>query len=239
MLGREKLPDDNPAAGDENEEDGRRPEGAPGNERAVVASCAEPPRGVQLSQWDIEQQRASKNIALAYVADILSCRSTRAMTVVIVDVSLPLEIEAGNTCRYMESLDGVFSWCLKMATACRLHVVHECVDAASSKLLAQRTGWCDEALECIPLSEATIQTMAHALGDLFRLIISKELLFQRTYFDCILGKFVALVSSDDEAASFGVHARLKQWKSSRSWATLTGTQGIAQLLLVAPSHLAT
>ena len=71
---------------------------------------------------------------------------------------------------------------------CRLHVVHECVDAASSELLAQRTGWCDE--------------MSHALGDLFRLIISKELLFQRTYFDCILGKFVALVSSDDEAASF-------------------------------------
>ena len=90
LLGGEKLPNDNPAAGDEKEKDGGRPEGAPGNERAVVASCAEPPRGVQLSDWDIEQQRASKKNALAYVADILSCRSTRAMTVVIVDVSLPL-----------------------------------------------------------------------------------------------------------------------------------------------------
>ena len=44
----------------------------------------------------------------------------------------------------------------------------------------------------------TIQTMAHALGDFLRWIISKELLFQRTYFDCIPGKFVALVSNDDE-----------------------------------------
>ena len=43
-----------------------------------------------------------------------------------------------------------------------------------------------------------IQTMAHALGDFLRLIISKELLFQRTYFDCIPGKFVVLVSKDDE-----------------------------------------
>ena len=31
-----------------------------------------------------------------------------------------------------------------------------------------------------------------------RLIISKELLFQRTYNDCIPGKFVVLVSNDDE-----------------------------------------
>ena len=100
----------------------------------VVASCAEPPRVVQLSDWDIEQQRASKTNTLAYVADILSCSSTRAMTVVIVDVSLPLEIEAGKTCRYMESPDGVFSWYLKMATACGLHVVHECVGAAYSEL---------------------------------------------------------------------------------------------------------
>ena len=109
LLGREKLLDDNPAAGDENEEDGRRLEGAPGNERAVVAGCAEPPRGVQPSDWDIQQQRGSKEHTLAYVADILSCRSTRAMAVVIVDVSLPLEVEAGKTCRYMESSDGVFS----------------------------------------------------------------------------------------------------------------------------------
>ena len=91
LYGREKPPDDSPAAGDENKEGGRRPEGAPGNERAVVASCVEPPRGVQLSDWDIEQQRAIKKNTLAYVADIFSCRSTRAMTVVIVDVSLPLE----------------------------------------------------------------------------------------------------------------------------------------------------
>ena len=167
-----EVPADNPAAGDEIEEDGRRPEGAPGNERAVVASCAEPPRGVQLSDRDIEQQCASKKNTLASVADILSCRSTRAMTVVIVDVSLPLEIEAGKTCRYMESPDGVFSWYLKMATACGLHVVHECVDAAYSELLAQRMGLCDEALECMPLSEATIQTMAHALGDFLHFIIS-------------------------------------------------------------------
>ena len=84
------LPGDNPAAGDQNEEDGRRLEGAPGNERAVVAGCAEPPRGVQLSDWDIDKQRASKNNTLAYVlTDILSCMSTRAMTVVIVHVSLP------------------------------------------------------------------------------------------------------------------------------------------------------
>ena len=98
----------------------------------------------------------------------------------------------------MESPDGVFSWYLKMATACGLHVVHECVNAAYSELQAQRMGLCDEALECIPFSEATIQTMAHALGDFLRLIISKELLFQRTCFDCIPGKFVALVSNDDE-----------------------------------------
>ena len=49
LLGREKHLGDNPEAGDENEEDGRRPEEAPGNERAVVAGCVEPPRGVQLS----------------------------------------------------------------------------------------------------------------------------------------------------------------------------------------------
>ena len=47
--------------------------GAPGNERAVVAVGAEPPRGVQLSDWGIEQQRASKKSTLAYIADILSC----------------------------------------------------------------------------------------------------------------------------------------------------------------------
>ena len=113
---------------------------------------------MQLSDWDIEQQRASKKHTVAYVAHILSCRSTRAMTVVIVDVSLPLEIEAGKTDQYMESPDGVFSWYLKMATACGLHVVHECVDAAHSELLAQRMGLCDEALECVPLSEATIRS---------------------------------------------------------------------------------
>ena len=107
---------------------------------AVVAGCAQPPRGVQLSDWDIEQQGASKKNTLAYVADILSCRSTRAMTVVIVDVSLPLEVEAGETCRHMDSPDGVFSWYLKMATACGLHVVHECVDAAYGEFLAQRMG---------------------------------------------------------------------------------------------------
>ena len=55
-----------------------------------------------------------------------------------------------------------------------------CVDAAHSEFLAQRTGLCDEVLECMPLSEATIQTMAHPHGDLLRLIISQELLFQRT-----------------------------------------------------------
>ena len=92
--------------------------------------------GVQLSDWDIEQQRASKKNTLAHVADILSCRSIRAMTVVIVDVNLPLEIKAGKTCRCMESLHGVLSWYLKVATACGLHVVHECVDAAYSQLLA-------------------------------------------------------------------------------------------------------
>ena len=69
-----------PPLGDENDEDGRHSEGAPRNERAVVASCAEPPRGVQLSDWDIEQQRASKKNTLAYVANILSGRSTRAMS---------------------------------------------------------------------------------------------------------------------------------------------------------------
>ena len=153
---------------------------------------------MQLSDGDTEQQRASKKNALAYAADILGCRSIRAMTVVIVDVSLPLEVEAGKTCRYMKSPDGVFSWYLKMATACGLHVVHECVDAAYSEFLAQRMGLCDEALECMPLSEATIQTMAHALGDFLRLIIFEELLFQRTYFDRIPGKFVAHVSNDEQ-----------------------------------------
>ena len=140
----------------------------------------------------------SEKNTLAYVADILSCRSTRAMTVAIVDVSLPWEVEAGKTCRYMESPDGVFSCCLKMATACGLHVVHECVGAAYSEFLTQRMGLCDKVLERMPLSEATIKTMAHVLGDFLRLIISKEMLFQRTYFDCIPGKFVALVSKEDE-----------------------------------------
>ena len=141
---------------------------------------------------------ARKKHMLAHVTDILSCRSTRAMTVVIVDVSLPLEIEAGKTYRYTESPDGVFSRYVKMATACGRHVVHECVDAAYSEFLAQRMGLCDEALECVLLSEATIQTMAQALGDFFRLIISKELLFQRTYFDCLPSKFVALEANDNE-----------------------------------------
>ena len=80
FVGSSEAPDDNPAAGDENDEDGRHSEGAPRNERAVVASCAEPPRGVQLSDWDIEQQRASKKNTLAFVANILSGRSTRAMS---------------------------------------------------------------------------------------------------------------------------------------------------------------
>ena len=48
LLGRERSPDDNPAPGDENEKDGRRPEGGSGKERAVVASCAKRQRGVQL-----------------------------------------------------------------------------------------------------------------------------------------------------------------------------------------------
>ena len=88
------LHDDDAAAGDdENEEGGRRPEGSPGSDRAV-GGCAEPPRGVQLSDGDIEQPRASKNNALAHVADIPSCS---AMIVDIVDVSLPLEVEAGKT----------------------------------------------------------------------------------------------------------------------------------------------
>ena len=88
-------------------------------------------------------------------------------------------------------------------------------------------GLFDEALECMPLSEATIQTMALALGDFLRLIISNELLFQRTYFDCIPGKFIALVSNDDEQRQQALEfcrRSLKQWKSSRSWSTLTGTQ---------------
>ena len=67
-------------------------------------------------------------------------------------------------------------------------------------------GLCDEALERMPVSEATIQTTAHGLGDFLRLIISKELLFQRTCFDCILGKFVVFVANDDEQRqqAFGV-----------------------------------
>ena len=73
--------------------------GAPGNERAVVTVGAQPPCGVQLSDWGIEQQRASKKSTLAYIADILSCRSTRAMIVVSLDVILPLEVEAGKTFR--------------------------------------------------------------------------------------------------------------------------------------------
>ena len=85
-----------------------------------------------------------------------------------------------------------------MATACGPRVVHECVDAAYSEFLVQRIGMCDEALECMHLSEATIQTMAHAPGDFLRLNISKELLFQKTYFHCIPGKSFAIVSNDDE-----------------------------------------
>ena len=127
------------------------------------------------------------------------------MTVVTVDVSFPLEVEAGKTCRYMESIDGVFFWHLGMATACGRHVVHECADAAYSECLAQRMGLCDEALKCMLSSEAKMQTMTHALGDLLFLIFSKELLFQRMYFDCILGKSVAFVPNDDaQAASFGL-----------------------------------
>ena len=96
------------------------------------------------------------------------------MTVVVVDVSLPLEVEAGKTCRYMESPDGVFSWYLKMAIGCGLHVVHECVDAAHREFLAQHAGLCAEALECMPVSEGTIQTMLHALGGFLRLVTSKD-----------------------------------------------------------------
>ena len=107
--------------------------------------CAEPPFGVQLSDWDIEQQRASKKNTLAHVADILNCRSTRAMTVVIVDVSLPLEVELARRADTWNLLT-VFSWYLKMATACGQHVVHECTDAAYGEFLAQRVGLCDEAL---------------------------------------------------------------------------------------------
>ena len=76
---------------------------------------------------DVLRERQEMVVAkntMAYVADILSSRSTRAMTVVIVDVSFSLEIEAGKTCRHMESPDSVFSWYLKMATACGLHVVY-------------------------------------------------------------------------------------------------------------------
>ena len=47
--------------------------------------------------------------------------------------------------------------------------MHECVDAACSEFLAQRMGLCDEALERMPVSEATIQTTAHGLGDFLRL----------------------------------------------------------------------
>ena len=198
VVGSREAPNGNAAVYDENVEDGGRAGEAPGNERAVVAGCAESPRGVQLSDWDVERQRASNENTLTYVADILSCRSTRAMTVVLVDVGLPLEVEAGKTCQFMESPDGDFPWYLRMATACGLHVVHECVGPAYSEFLAQHMGLCDKALECTLLSEATMQTMAHALGDFLRLIISKELLFQRTYFDCIPDKFVALVSNDDE-----------------------------------------
>ena len=60
-------------------------------------------------------------------------------------------------------IHGVFSWYLKMARAFGLCVVHECVDAAYSELLAQHMRLCDEALECMLSSETTIQTMAYAL----------------------------------------------------------------------------
>ena len=140
-----KPPDDSPAAGDENEEDGRHPEGAQGNERAVDASCAEPPRGVQLSDWDIEQQSASKKNTMAYVANILGGRSTRAMTVVIDDVSLPLEVEFGKTCRYMEfpEVSFVGNWRWRQLAGYTL---------CMSVWMLQSMGLCDEALECIPLS---------------------------------------------------------------------------------------
>ena len=108
----------------------------PGNERAVVAGlCRAAAWRAAFGLGHLSSNAASKKHTLAYVADILSCRITRAMTVVIVDVSLTLEVEAGKTCRYMESPDGVFSWYLQMATACGLHVVHECVDATYSEFL--------------------------------------------------------------------------------------------------------
>ena len=61
-----------------------------------------------------------------------------------------------------------------MATACWLHDVHESVDAAHSEVLAPRKGLSEEAPEFTISSEETTQTMAHALGDVLRLIISQR-----------------------------------------------------------------
>ena len=104
------------------------------------------------------------------------------------------------------------------------------MDAAYSELLAQRVSLCDEALECMPLSEATIQTMAHALGDFLRLIISKELLFQRTYFDCILGKFVALKSNDDEQQQHALEFRRRSFEAMEELEELVYTDRHAREL---------
>ena len=96
LLGRGKPPDDTAAAGDENEEDGRGRQELSVRSLLVVQShrvaCS-----FRIGTWSSSVVRARKHTP-SHVAGILSCRSTRAMTVVIVDVSLPCEVEAGNTC---------------------------------------------------------------------------------------------------------------------------------------------
>ena len=92
----------------------------------------------------------------------------------------------------------------------------------------------------MPLTEATIQTMAHALGDFLRLIISKQLLFQRTYFDCIPGKLVALVSNDDEQRQQALELCQRSFEAMEELEGLVFTdKRVAQRSLVASNHLAT
>ena len=66
------------------------------------------------------------------------------------------------------------------------------------------------------VSEATIQTMAHALGDFLRLIIFEELLFQRTYF--------FFDERRHQALEFCRRSFEALKKTAKNQATLTGTQ---------------
>ena len=129
-----------------------------------------------------------------------------------------MEIEAGKACRYMESPDGVFSWYLKMATSCGLHVVHECVDAAHSEILAQCMGVCDGM--CASVSGHNHHGVC-SWRLLQRVAFPEDAL--RLHFPDSLHMCPMTMNNGRKLWS-SADARLQQLKSSKSCFTLTHTQ---------------